>query len=52
LEVIPLQLQQAIDDFLLYLEVEQNYSPLTIRSYDYDLASFGFSCINTTVQRN
>jgi site-specific recombinase XerD len=29
--------QQAMDDFLLYLEVEQNYSPNTIRSYDYDL---------------
>jgi site-specific recombinase XerD len=37
-----LQLQQAIDDFLLYLEIEQNYSPLTIRSYDYDLAVFRF----------
>jgi site-specific recombinase XerD len=37
-----MQLQQAIDDFLLYLEIEQNYSPLTLRSYDYDLAVFRF----------
>lgn len=35
-----MQYQQAMDDFLLYLEVEQNYSPNTIRSYKYDLHLF------------
>ncbi|WP_227936414.1 tyrosine-type recombinase/integrase [Alkalihalobacillus deserti] len=35
-----MHIQQAIDDFLLYLEVEQNYSANTVRSYDYDLTVF------------
>jgi site-specific recombinase XerD len=35
-----MEYQHAMDDFLLYLEVEQNYSPNTIRSYDYDLMVF------------
>ncbi|MFT4416059.1 tyrosine-type recombinase/integrase [Fredinandcohnia humi] len=35
-----MDIQQAVDDFLLYLEVEQNYSELTIRSYEHDLAVF------------
>ncbi|WP_228460318.1 site-specific integrase [Cytobacillus dafuensis] len=34
--------QQAMDDFLLYLEVEQNYSSNTIRSYEYDLTVFRY----------
>ncbi len=34
--------QQAVDDFLLYLEVEQNYSINTIRSYEYDLTVFRY----------
>jgi site-specific recombinase XerD len=32
-----MQFQHAQDDFLLYLEVEQNYSKNTIVSYDFDL---------------
>ncbi len=32
--------QQAMDDFLLYLEVEQNYSSHTIKGYEFDLTIF------------
>lgn len=35
-----MEFQQAVDDFLLYLKVEQNYSELTILSYEYDLTLF------------
>ncbi len=35
-----MDLQHAVDDFLLYLKVEQNYSELTILSYEYDLTLF------------
>ncbi len=33
-------LRQAIDEFLLYLQVERNYSPNTLDSYEYDLKTF------------
>lgn len=32
--------QQSVDEFLLYLKVEQNYSTVTINSYELDLARF------------
>jgi site-specific recombinase XerD len=32
--------QHALDDFLLYLEIEQNYSEHTLRGYEYDLTVF------------
>ncbi|WP_240468642.1 site-specific integrase [Gracilibacillus sp. YIM 98692] len=32
--------QQAMDEFLLYLKIEQNYSDHTLRSYEYDLTVF------------
>jgi site-specific recombinase XerD len=35
-----MQFQQALDDFLMYLEVEQHYSEHTLRGYDYDLTAF------------
>ncbi|WP_163103069.1 site-specific integrase [Peribacillus alkalitolerans] len=35
-----MEIQQALDDFLLYLEVEQNYSKNTLRSYESDLSIF------------
>jgi site-specific recombinase XerD len=35
-----MDLQQAVDEFLLYLKVEQNYSQETIRSYELDLLQF------------
>ncbi|TXC85963.1 tyrosine-type recombinase/integrase [Metabacillus litoralis] len=35
-----MEFQQALDDFLLYLEVEQNYSHNTISSYESDLIIF------------
>lgn len=31
---------QAVDDFLLYLEIEKNYSKNTIESYHFDLKCF------------
>lgn len=30
-------LTQAMDEFLMYIQVERNYSPNTIDSYEYDL---------------
>lgn len=33
-------IQDAIDEFLLYLEVEKNCSDNTISGYEYDLNSF------------
>ncbi|QGM30162.1 tyrosine-type recombinase/integrase [Bacillus sp. N3536] len=35
-----MDLQQAVDEFLLYLKVEQNYSTETIKSYELNLARF------------
>lgn len=35
-----MEFQQALDDFLLYLEVEQNYSHNTLSSYESDLTIF------------
>lgn len=35
-----MQFQQALDDFLLYLEVEQNYSTHTVKNYESDLTLF------------
>ena len=35
-----MQLQQAVDEFILYLRVEQNYSDATIESYESDLNLF------------
>lgn len=35
-----MDLQQAVDEFLLYLKVERNYSKETIRSYEFDLSLF------------
>ncbi|MED4018702.1 site-specific integrase [Sutcliffiella cohnii] len=32
--------QQALDEFLLYLQVEQNYSTNTVDSYESDLTKF------------
>lgn len=32
-----MQFQEALDDFLLYLEVEQNYSVNTLTGYESDL---------------
>ena len=40
LEVMPMQLQQTVDEFFLYLRVEQNYSDATIDSYESDLNLF------------
>ncbi|MCQ6282168.1 site-specific integrase [Bacillus sp. EB600] len=33
---------EAADDFLMYLEVEKNYSHNTLRSYAFDLFSIRF----------
>lgn len=35
-----MQLQQAIDEFILYIEIERNYSENTISSYELDLNMF------------
>ncbi|WP_096154510.1 MULTISPECIES: site-specific integrase [Bacillus] len=35
-----MEFQPALDDFLLYLEVEQNYSKNTVESYESDLTKF------------
>ncbi|WP_226665347.1 site-specific integrase [Metabacillus litoralis] len=35
-----MEFQQALDDFLLYLEVERNYSSNTLGSYESDLNNF------------
>ena len=35
-----MEFQPALDDFLLYLEVEQHYSPNTLSSYESDLTLF------------
>ncbi|KSU85430.1 hypothetical protein AS030_07975 [Fictibacillus enclensis] len=32
-----MNIQQATDDFLMYLHVEKNYSPNTLKSYAFDL---------------
>ncbi|QWU07762.1 site-specific integrase [Weizmannia sp. FSL W8-0676] len=33
-------LQEAIDEFLLYLEIEKNYSKNTVAGYSFDLKTF------------
>ncbi|MFA1737831.1 site-specific integrase [Lysinibacillus fusiformis] len=33
-----MQLHAAIDEFVLYIEIEKNYSVHTVTSYEYDLA--------------
>lgn len=35
-----MDLKLAIDDFLLYIQIEKNYSSHTVCSYEYDLKSF------------
>lgn len=35
-----MQLKNAIDEFILYIEIEKNYSSHTITSYEYDLNQF------------
>jgi len=35
-----LQLHAAIDEFVLYIEIEKNYSVNTVTSYEYDLQLF------------
>src|SRR5690625_5195665 len=35
-----MQLQQAIDEFLLYIEIEKNYAQNTVISYELDLQMF------------
>ncbi|MDZ5472673.1 tyrosine-type recombinase/integrase [Bacillus sp. 31A1R] len=40
MEAFQIEIQQALDDFLLYLEVEQNYSQNTLDSYESDLSIF------------
>lgn len=35
-------LEQAIDDFLLYLQIERNYSETTLISYKYDLKTLQY----------
>ncbi|WP_419719894.1 tyrosine-type recombinase/integrase [Lysinibacillus fusiformis] len=35
-----MQLQAAIDEFVLYIEIEKNYSENTVTSYEYDLQLF------------
>ncbi|TDY05373.1 UNVERIFIED_CONTAM: phage integrase family protein with SAM-like domain [Lysinibacillus xylanilyticus] len=32
-----MQLHAAIDEFVLYIEIEKNYSENTVTSYEYDL---------------
>ncbi|WP_413785534.1 site-specific integrase [Cytobacillus sp. IB215665] len=33
-------LKAAIDDFILYIQIEKNYSSHTVVSYEYDLNQF------------
>ncbi|QPA52569.1 site-specific integrase [Lysinibacillus sphaericus] len=35
-----MQLHAAIDDFVLYIEIEKNYLVNTVTSYEYDLQLF------------
>lgn len=35
-----MQLNEAIDEFILYIQIEKNYSNLTVVSYEYDLYQF------------
>ncbi|WP_288582437.1 MULTISPECIES: site-specific integrase [Lysinibacillus] len=35
-----MQLHAAIDEFVLYIEIEKNYSVNTVTSYEYDLQLF------------
>ncbi|WP_233523069.1 site-specific integrase [Peribacillus saganii] len=35
-----MQLKAAIDEFILYIQVEKNYSTHTVVSYEYDLLQF------------
>ncbi|MCG7435044.1 site-specific integrase [Lysinibacillus fusiformis] len=35
-----MQLHAAIDEFILYIEIEKNYSVNTVTSYEYDLQLF------------
>ncbi|WP_267897040.1 site-specific integrase [Lysinibacillus yapensis] len=35
-----MQLKAAIDEFILYIEIEKNYSTHTVTSYEYDLQHF------------
>lgn len=35
-----MHLKAAIDEFILYIQIEKNYSPHTIDSYEYDLNQF------------
>lgn len=35
-----MQLHAAIDEFVLYIEIEKNYSENTVTSYEYDLQLF------------
>ncbi len=35
-----MQFQEAFDDFMMYLEVEKNYSINTLKGYAYDLACY------------
>ncbi|MFJ6208877.1 site-specific integrase [Lysinibacillus sp. NPDC092081] len=54
-----MQLHAAIDEFVLYIEIEKNYSVNTVTSYEYDLqlfltflSDYGCStCLNTQVRR-
>ncbi|MFJ7952803.1 site-specific integrase [Lysinibacillus sp. NPDC096418] len=40
LEVLYKQLRAAIDEFVLNIEIEKNYSDNTVLSYEYDLQLF------------
>lgn len=35
-----MQLKAAIDEFILYIQIEKNYSSYTVTSYEYDLLQF------------